>query len=199
MTRALKGRVGCSALSPKGNGHTGAGSRLQRRRGEWSGPAVDWARRPAHDRVTVMRNRAANWNRQGVQNCGEILPGQWVTSRLDFECGRPQAALPRRPRRLHRHELVEVPGLDGRHLHPVAVRDAAQVLTYEVRFYLPEGVADTSPAVGGDFSFYQFPTDAFWAKLFASAPASLKSGIKVQRHQRKCHARSGRLGSSAVS
>jgi len=39
--------------------------------------------------------------------------------------------------------------------------------------------AETFPVVGGDFSFYQFPTDAFWAKLFASAPATLKFGFKV--------------------
>lgn len=29
--------------------------------------AVDWARRPAHDRVKVMRNRAANGNGQGLR------------------------------------------------------------------------------------------------------------------------------------
>lgn len=39
--------------------------------------------------------------------------------------------------------------------------------------------ARTFPAVCGDFSFYQFPSDAFWQKLFASAPASLQFGFKV--------------------
>lgn len=39
--------------------------------------------------------------------------------------------------------------------------------------------AETFPVVGGDFSFYQFPSDAFWAKLFASAPAALNFGFKV--------------------
>jgi uncharacterized protein YecE (DUF72 family) len=42
-----------------------------------------------------------------------------------------------------------------------------------------EEYAETFPVVGGDFSFYQFPSDAFWAKLFASAPAGLKFGFKV--------------------
>jgi hypothetical protein len=41
MTRASKGLGGWSALSPQGNGNTGAAS------GERSGPAVDSARRPA--------------------------------------------------------------------------------------------------------------------------------------------------------
>ena len=42
-----------------------------------------------------------------------------------------------------------------------------------------EEYAETFSVVGGDFSFYQFPSDAFWAKLFASAPTSLKFGFKV--------------------
>ena len=39
--------------------------------------------------------------------------------------------------------------------------------------------AETFSVVGGDFSFYQFPSDSFWAKLFASAPAGLRFGFKV--------------------
>jgi uncharacterized protein YecE (DUF72 family) len=39
--------------------------------------------------------------------------------------------------------------------------------------------AEIFPVVGGDFSFYQFPTEAFWAKLFASAPGGLRFGFKV--------------------
>jgi uncharacterized protein YecE (DUF72 family) len=39
--------------------------------------------------------------------------------------------------------------------------------------------AETFPIVCGDFSFYQFPAPEFWAKLFASAPASLKFTLKV--------------------
>ena len=39
--------------------------------------------------------------------------------------------------------------------------------------------AQTFSVVGGDFSFYQFPSDSFWAKLFASAPAGLRFGFKV--------------------
>ena len=39
--------------------------------------------------------------------------------------------------------------------------------------------AETFPIVCGDFSFYQFPTPEFWAKLFGSAPKSLRYAFKV--------------------
>jgi Protein of unknown function DUF72 len=39
--------------------------------------------------------------------------------------------------------------------------------------------AQTFPAVGGDFPFYQFPTPDYWAKLFESSPPSLLFGLKV--------------------
>ncbi|HYZ84776.1 MAG TPA: DUF72 domain-containing protein, partial [Bryobacteraceae bacterium] len=39
--------------------------------------------------------------------------------------------------------------------------------------------AKVFPIVGGDFSFYQFPTVEFWQKLFGSAPRTLKFGLKV--------------------
>jgi uncharacterized protein YecE (DUF72 family) len=39
--------------------------------------------------------------------------------------------------------------------------------------------ADTFPVVCGDFSFYQFPSDDYWRKLFGSAPAPLKFAFKV--------------------
>jgi uncharacterized protein YecE (DUF72 family) len=39
--------------------------------------------------------------------------------------------------------------------------------------------AETFPIVCGDFSFYQFPAPEFWAKLFTSAPASLRFALKV--------------------
>jgi uncharacterized protein YecE (DUF72 family) len=39
--------------------------------------------------------------------------------------------------------------------------------------------AETFPIVCGDFSFYQFPSPEFWTKLFASAPSSLRFGLKV--------------------
>jgi uncharacterized protein YecE (DUF72 family) len=39
--------------------------------------------------------------------------------------------------------------------------------------------AATFPIVCGDFSFYQFPSEAYWRKLFGSAPASLKYAFKV--------------------
>jgi uncharacterized protein YecE (DUF72 family) len=39
--------------------------------------------------------------------------------------------------------------------------------------------AKTFPIVCGDFSFYQFPSDAYWQRLFASAPPSLLFAFKV--------------------
>lgn len=39
--------------------------------------------------------------------------------------------------------------------------------------------AKTFPAVCGDFSFYQFPSDAFWRQIFNSAPPQLLFAFKV--------------------
>lgn len=39
--------------------------------------------------------------------------------------------------------------------------------------------AETFPVVGGDFSFYQFPSAAYWSKLFGDSPASLRFALKV--------------------
>jgi uncharacterized protein YecE (DUF72 family) len=39
--------------------------------------------------------------------------------------------------------------------------------------------AETFPVVGGDFSFYQFPSRDYWHRLFRSAPRSLLFGFKV--------------------
>ncbi len=39
--------------------------------------------------------------------------------------------------------------------------------------------AETFPVVGGDFSFYQFPSESYWRRLFASAPDTLLFGLKV--------------------
>jgi uncharacterized protein YecE (DUF72 family) len=39
--------------------------------------------------------------------------------------------------------------------------------------------AETFPLVGGDFSFYQFPTREYWAQLIESGPPSLQYGLKV--------------------
>jgi uncharacterized protein YecE (DUF72 family) len=39
--------------------------------------------------------------------------------------------------------------------------------------------AETFPIVCGDFSFYQFPSDDFWHKLFDAAPPHLKFAFKV--------------------
>jgi uncharacterized protein YecE (DUF72 family) len=39
--------------------------------------------------------------------------------------------------------------------------------------------AETFPVVGGDFSFYQFPTPDYWARLFGSTPPPFGFGLKV--------------------
>ena len=39
--------------------------------------------------------------------------------------------------------------------------------------------AETFPVVGGDFSFYQFPSPSYWEKLFDETPSTLKFGLKV--------------------
>lgn len=39
--------------------------------------------------------------------------------------------------------------------------------------------SETFPVVGGDFSFYQFPSPEAWAKIFAATPAGFGFGLKV--------------------
>jgi uncharacterized protein YecE (DUF72 family) len=39
--------------------------------------------------------------------------------------------------------------------------------------------AETFPAVCGDFSFYQFPTDSFWRRLFSLVPEGFRFAFKV--------------------
>jgi uncharacterized protein YecE (DUF72 family) len=39
--------------------------------------------------------------------------------------------------------------------------------------------AETFPVVGGDFSFYQFPSPSYWKRLFEESPPSLRFGLKV--------------------
>jgi uncharacterized protein YecE (DUF72 family) len=39
--------------------------------------------------------------------------------------------------------------------------------------------ASVFPTVCGDFAFYQFPTDAFWAKLFRQTPETFRWGFKI--------------------
>lgn len=39
--------------------------------------------------------------------------------------------------------------------------------------------AETFPVVGGDFSFYQFPTAPYWARVFAGAPPGFGYALKV--------------------
>lgn len=39
--------------------------------------------------------------------------------------------------------------------------------------------AETFPVVGGDFSFYQFPSRSFWDRLFGETPPKLLFGLKV--------------------
>jgi len=58
--------------------------------------------------------------------------------------------------------------------------------------------AETFPTVCGDFAFYQFPTDEFWAKLFALVPDGFRFAFKVPE-QITCkifpiHARYGAQG-----
>jgi len=42
-----------------------------------------------------------------------------------------------------------------------------------------EEYAETFPIVCGDFSFYQFPSDEYWRKLFGTSPAALQFAFKV--------------------
>jgi uncharacterized protein YecE (DUF72 family) len=42
-----------------------------------------------------------------------------------------------------------------------------------------EEYAETFPIVCGDFSFYQFPSPAYWSKLFGSAPRDLLYAFKA--------------------
>jgi uncharacterized protein YecE (DUF72 family) len=39
--------------------------------------------------------------------------------------------------------------------------------------------AEVFPTVCGDFSFYQFPSEAYWSRLFGSAPRSLRFAFKA--------------------
>jgi uncharacterized protein YecE (DUF72 family) len=39
--------------------------------------------------------------------------------------------------------------------------------------------AETFPVVCGDFSFYQFPSESYWSKLFGSAPGKLQFAFKA--------------------
>jgi uncharacterized protein YecE (DUF72 family) len=39
--------------------------------------------------------------------------------------------------------------------------------------------AATFPVVGGDFSFYRFPTPTDWAGIFSAAPSTLAFGLKI--------------------
>ena len=76
MTRALKGRAGWSDLSPKGNGQHGrtAGT-------NGAGSAVDGARRPAHDRGTVMRKPCGKRERTRVADAAGISTAKTAISR----------------------------------------------------------------------------------------------------------------------
>ena len=55
--------------------------------------------------------------------------------------------------------------------------------------------AGVFPIVCGDFSFYQFPSESYWAKLFSSAPPHLQFALKVPEEitvrQFPIHARYG--------
>ena len=55
--------------------------------------------------------------------------------------------------------------------------------------------AEVFPIICGDFSFYQFPAEPYWAKLFGSAPSQLQFALKVPEEitvrQFPMHARYG--------
>ncbi len=61
--------------------------------------------------------------------------------------------------------------------------------------------AETFPIVGGDFSFYQFPSAAYWEKLFNAGPSELLFGLKVPEEVTVAtwpgHARSGKRAGQA--
>src|SRR5215510_9223263 len=42
--------------------------------------------------------------------------------------------------------------------------------------------AETFPVVGGDFSFYQFPSAEDWARVFGASPPTFGFGLKVPEH-----------------
>lgn len=58
--------------------------------------------------------------------------------------------------------------------------------------------AETFPVVCGDFSFYQFPSDEYWRKLFGGSPQALQFAFKVPEEITvktwPTHARYGRRG-----
>lgn len=60
--------------------------------------------------------------------------------------------------------------------------------------------AETFPAVCGDFTFYQFPTQETWQRLFASAPPGLRFAFKAPEEitvaKWPTHARYGARGGS---
>jgi uncharacterized protein YecE (DUF72 family) len=41
---------------------------------------------------------------------------------------------------------------------------------------------ETFPTVCGDFAFYQFPTEEYWARLFSQTPADFLFSFKVPEH-----------------
>ena len=41
--------------------------------------------------------------------------------------------------------------------------------------------AETFPVVGGDFSFYQFPTPEYWANLFHGLPPTFGFGLRFPK------------------
>ena len=58
--------------------------------------------------------------------------------------------------------------------------------------------AETFSTVCGDFSFYQFPSEPFWKRLFLSAPPSLEFALKVpERITVKVYPRHPRYGAQS--
>jgi len=92
---------------PEGKRPHGSRQPTERRCGEWSGPAVDWTRRPANDRVKVMRKPCGKLERTGFADSAgiwtrepaishprwwSVCPGYWTVERVAFAGRAPECA-----------------------------------------------------------------------------------------------------------
>ena len=62
---------------------------------------------------------------------------------------------------------------------PGSLRHPRQVLQGQVRGELPDRIRPDFPTVCGDLTFYQFPSEQYWAKLFEATPENFIFGFKV--------------------
>ena len=74
---------------------------------------------------------------------------------------------------------MEVRRLGGSDLLALALSDPRALLEEALRRDCLTEYAEIFPAVCGDFAFYQFPSEAFWAKLFRQTPDTFRWGFKV--------------------